>query len=574
MSTHSSNIFRKNKTLWTGTFLTIIEGILAGFSYCAVYFILMWLHEGIFNTEKIVKIVTGLIILFAVRFIVYGAGYTKSQTGGALVSKNIRLILGDKLKKIPLRKFQKGHVGEYVNVMNSDVTNYEKILTHNIGNIAKNVTLSITLIAVMMSMFLPAGLVMLGVCLLLIPNLWLSFRVVRVYGNEKNEVSARTVSEIVEYISGIQTLRIYGMCGKRNEAITQSMRRYSEVCYKYEEKGIPVGFAYNMISWISVPVVILLTMEPFRQGQLSAVDFIMTAMLPVLLIKLTSSISIDLFSYKNLMISKAKIIKIMNEDEEKGVDMPLSAGHYDIEFENVSFAYEKGNYILKDISFHIPEHKLTAIVGDSGSGKSTILNLISGFYQADNGKISVGGKDISRYSPKAVLGNISMVDQDVMFFNDSIKDNIRYAKHNATDEEIMMACKEANCEEFIEKEKNGYMAEAGENGNKFSGGQRQRLSIARAIIQDRPILLLDEATASLDIENEYAVKTAIANLLKQQKTVVMVAHNLSVIKKADQILVLSQGKIAESGTHEELLLKNGKYKKMYEAEQTDVLTFS
>lgn len=167
-----------------------------------------------------------------------------------------------------------------------------------------------------------------------------------------------------------------------------------------------------------------------------------------------------------------------------------------------------------------------------------------------------------------------MVDQDVMFFNDSIKDNIRYAKHNATDEEIMMACKEANCEEFIEKEKNGYMAEAGENGNKFSGGQRQRLSIARAIIQDRPILLLDEATASLDIENEYAVKTAIANLLKQQKTVVMVAHNLSVIKKADQILVLSQGKIAESGTHEELLLKNGKYKKMYEAEQTDVLTFS
>ena len=564
-------IFAKNGTLWLGTFLTIIEGILAGFSYCAIYFVIVWLQKDEFTVTHICKMMIGLLILFSARFLIYGLGYTKSQIGGALVSKNIRRILGDKLKRIPLRNFEKGHIGAYVNTMNSDVANYEKILTHNIGNIAKNVTLALTIIATMFSMYFPAGVVMLVVCMMLIPNLWLSFRVVKVYGKDKNKVEAQTVSEIVEYISGIQTLRIYGMCGKKNQAVTEIMRRYSEVCYRYEEKGIPVGFGYNMISWVSVPVVILLALEPFRQGQLSATNFIMTAMLPVLLVKLTTAISIDLFSYKNLMISKGNISKVMAEEEEQGIGKNLQTDHYDITFEKVSFSYEKGKSVLQDASFYIPEHKLTAIVGDSGSGKSTILNLISGYYQADCGMILIGNQDISQYSAEAVLDKISVVDQDVMFFNDSIKDNIRYAKRDASDEEIKQACKMANCEAFIECEKEGYETKIGENGNRLSGGERQRLSIARAMIQDRPILLLDEATASLDIENEYAVKMAISELLQQQKTVVMVAHTLSVIKKADQILVLSHGKIAGSGTHEELLEKNGKYKQMWAAEQKTVL---
>ena len=274
-------IFAKNGTLWLGTFLTIIEGILAGFSYCAIYFVIVWLQKDEFTVTHICKMMIGLLILFSARFLIYGLGYTKSQIGGALVSKNIRRILGDKLKRIPLRNFEKGHIGAYVNTMNSDVANYEKILTHNIGNIAKNVTLALTIIATMFSMYFPAGVVMLVVCMMLIPNLWLSFRVVKVYGKDKNKVEAQTVSEIVEYISGIQTLRIYGMCGKKNQAVTEIMRRYSEVCYQYEEKGIPVGFGYNMISWVSVPVVILLALEPFRQGQLSATNFIMTVFLPL-----------------------------------------------------------------------------------------------------------------------------------------------------------------------------------------------------------------------------------------------------------------------------------------------------
>ena len=211
--------------------------------------------------------------------------------------------------------------------------------------------------------------------------------------------------------------------------------------------------------------------------------------------------------------------------------------------------------------------KLTAIVGDSGSGKSTILNLIAKYYDPESGEIDIGGQAIRYVNAEDVLDMISMVDQDTFLFNDTVRENIRHAKPSATDEEIEKACKEANCDTFIRKMEKGYDTIIGENGNLLSGGERQRLSIARAILKNSPILLLDEATSSLDIENELAVKQAISNLLQENKTVVMIAHTLSVIKNADQILVVSGGKVAESGTHEQLLAMGGKYSAMWSAEQ-------
>ena len=206
-------------------------------------------------------------------------------------------------------------------------------------------------------------------------------------------------------------------------------------------------------------------------------------------------------------------------------------------------------------------------MGDSGSGKSTILNLIAKYYDPESGEIDIGGQAIRYVNAEDVLDMISMVDQDTFLFNDTVRENIRHAKPSATDEEIEKVCKEANCDTFIRKMEKGYDTIIGENGNLLSGGERQRLSIARAILKNSPILLLDEATSSLDIENELAVKQAISNLLQENKTVVMIAHTLSVIKNADQILVVSGGKVAESGTHEQLLAMGGKYSAMWSAEQ-------
>ena len=246
---------------------------------------------------------------------------------------------------------------------------------------------------------------------------------------------------------------------------------------------------------------------------------------------------------------------------------PFQTDTHEITFDHVDFAYVPGEPVLKQATFTVPDQKLTAIVGDSGPGKSTILNLIAKYYEPTGGTISIDGRPTGHVTAERVLEQISMVDQDVFLFDDTIRDNIRHARPDATDGEIEAACREANCDGFIRSMEKGYDTPTGENGNLLSGGERQRISIARAILKNSPILLLDEATASLDIENELAVKQAIANLLKEKKTVVMIAHTLSIVKNADQILVVADGKIAEAGTHEELLAKNGKYAAMWQAEQ-------
>ena len=536
-----ANVFRKNRAFYSGVILTVVEGLLSGCSYLSIYMVLSGLSEGSLSAQRLGLLTAFLAGIFLIRLVIYAAGYTQVQLGGAAVSKGLRLRLGDKLKQIPLSRFTQGQVGEYVNTMTSDVGSYEKILTHSSGNITKNAVL--------------------------IPNLWLSFRVVAKYGVAKHEVSAETVSSIVEYIDGIQTFRAYHMGGVQNQATTEAMRRFSRVCYLYEAKGIPIGFGYNILSWCSVPAIMALAAGPWAAGTLSNVDYLMVSMLPILLTKLTSAISIDLFEWKHLMVSKNNILQVMAEPEERGSMAPFHPAEQSITFRSVSFSYVPGEPVLKELSFTAPAGKLTAIVGDSGSGKSTILNLIAKYYEPQSGDISIGGQSIETVAAERVLEQISMVDQQVFLFDDTVRENIRHARPTATDREVEAACRDAGCDGFVEKLEKSYDTGIGENGSLLSGGERQRLSIARAILKNSPILLLDEATASLDIENELAVKQAIANLLKEKKTVVMIAHTLSIVKNADQILVVADGTIKESGTHEELLAENGKYAAMWNAEQ-------
>ena len=559
--------FRKNRAFYIGVVLTVLEGILSGCSYLSVYIVLTALASGTITAGMVGVVTAGLAVIFLLRLVIYSTGYTQVQIGGAAVSKRLRLLLGDKLKKMPLARFTQGQVGQYVNTMTSDVGSYEKILTHSSGNIIKNAALSAVLVGFVCTVWLPAGLILLAVVALLIPDLWLSFRVVKVYGVAKNKVSAETVSGIVEYIDGIQMFRAYNMGGVKNRTVTQAMEEFSRVCYQYEAKGIPIGFGYNIISWGSVPLIMVLAAGPWTAGTLSGVDYLMLSMLPILLTKLTASIAIDLFEWKHLMVSKRNIENLIQEPEEAGEGAPFAPERHDITFRDVSFSYMPGEPVLKRVSFTVPDGKLTAIVGDSGSGKSTILNLIAKFYEPQSGTIAIGGQSIQPVSAERVLAQLSMVDQQVFLFDDTVRENIRHARPTATDREVEAACRDAGCDGFVEKLEKSYDTGIGENGSLLSGGERQRLSIARAILKNSPILLLDEATASLDIENELAVKQAIANLLKEKKTVVMIAHTLSIVKNADQILVVADGTIKESGTHEELLAENGKYAAMWNAEQ-------
>ena len=223
--------------------------------------------------------------------------------------------------------------------------------------------------------------------------------------------------------------------------------------------------------------------------------------------------------------------------------------------------------MLSDFNLVVPEGRLTALVGDSGCGKSTVLSLIAQLYRPQGGTVSFGGVDVAGYAPESVLRNVALVDQDVFLFDDSVMDNVRYARPDATDGEVRAACRLANVDGFVSALPQGYDTRIGENGSRLSGGERQRLSIARAILRDAPIVLLDEATSNLDIENELAVREAIANLISHRKTVVMVAHTLPIIRTADRIAVIEGGRVAEAGTHDELVAHGGKYTRMWKASQ-------
>lgn len=563
----SKEVLKKNRNFYIGVSGTVFEGLLSGSLFMLLYTVMQFLWSSNFDLERSLLLTGALAVIFLLRILIYSFGYTKAQIGGAGVSKNIRLFLGDKIKRIPLSRFSQGQTGEYINTITSDVNNYEKILTHKIGDLAKNISLSLMLIVFIMTFSVSAGLILLAADLLLIPALWLSFRMVQKYGREKNEICAENVSSIVEYVSGIQTFRAYGIGGTKNKTVTKAMKDFSDISFTYEAKVLPIGAVLGILVWLTCPLVMWTAYTPWAMGTLDTVSYLLICMLPLFCAKLANAIFVDLTSYKNLMISKEKILKVMEETEESGSMEPFDTETHEVAFQDVSFSYLPEEPVLQHTGFLVPDQKLTAIVGDSGSGKSTILNLISKYYEPLAGTISIGGKVISHTAAERVLEQISMVDQDVFLFDDTIRENIRHARPDAADAEIEAACREANCDEFIRKMEKGYDTPTGENGNRLSGGERQRISIARAILKNSPILLLDEATASLDIENELAVKEAISNLLKAKKTVIMIAHTLSVVKHADQILVVSGGEIAESGTHEELLARNGKYAAMWKAEQ-------
>lgn len=545
----------------------VLEGLLSCCNFPVLFQVLHLIFDGSVDFADILMITGMLGILFALRLVIYMTAYTGSQIGGSDVSRRVRIAIGDKLKRIPLGLFTKNRTGFYINAATTEVGDYEQILTHKVADITKYSILLLAIGVYTCTLYLPIGGIVLLSTLLIIPAMALSVRQVRVHGTKKNRAREENVSAVTEYLTGSQTLRSYALAGRKNEAVTRAMKEYSDISYNYEKAILPIGFAFVYCSYIALALSVILSVRGWLLGILDPAALIILIMLPLFVGKVNMTLFIELTAYRNLMISGDKINGIFAEREEQGQDTAFLPENVGIEFVNVDFSYVEGEPVLRDASFTIPEHCFTAIVGDSGAGKSTILNLISKYYAPQRGRITIGGKDIAGVPAEKVLSYISLVDQDVFLFNDTVRENIRYARRDASDGEIERACKLANCDGFIRAMDNGYETVIGENGNRLSGGERQRLSVARAILKDSPIILLDEATASLDIENELLVKQAVLNLLKENRTVVMIAHTLPIIKNADKILVLHKGHIAESGTHDELKAAGGKYAAMWRASQ-------
>ena len=267
----------------------------------------------------------------------------------------------------------------------------------------------------------------------------------------------------------------------------------------------------------------------------------------------------------NTKLQIERMRSILEQPVQKGVE-EFTPANYDITFDHVSFAYREGDGVLEDVSFTARQGEVTALIGPSGGGKSTACKLAARFWDASRGKVTLGGVDVSGVDPETLLKHYSMVFQDVVLFRDTVMENIRLGRRGATDEEVIAAAKAARCDEFIRKLPQGYQTMIGENGSTLSGGERQRISIARALLKDAPVILLDEATASLDVENESAVQDALSRLL-QGRTVLVIAHRMRTVAGADHIVVLENGRVAQQGTPEELMEQGGLYRRMVELQK-------
>jgi ATP-binding cassette subfamily B protein len=381
-------------------------------------------------------------------------------------------------------------------------------------------------------------------------------------------IKKKTNRTILEYIEGQPVIRSYGLSGSKYSQLAENLEALQKASLKLEvTAGVFVSGAEVFLQ-LGIGIVILTASLLYTRGSIDlAVMFLFFA----IVLNIYGPAAEAIGELSNLIYMRESLSNLKELLSAVPCDRPsVSFNDYDISFKDVCFSYDPDAWsprVLDHMTFNAPEGKLTAIVGRSGEGKSTILRLITGLWDACEGQICIGGKDISDVSVECLNKHIAVVDQDVVLFNDTIINNIRVGDTGASEESVIAAAKAARCDEFVAGLPNGYETVISENGSSLSGGERQRISIARAILKDAPIVLLDEPTAFLDPENEELVQQALTYLLKEGKTVLIVAHRISTIADADQILVVSDGRISESGTHDELITVDGLYSKLYRLQQ-------
>lgn len=367
---------------------------------------------------------------------------------------------------------------------------------------------------------------------------------------------------VIEYVRGLPIVKSFGQEGASIASMKKACRDSKKINIKIEMGFTPYNCLHLFVLKLASVCLVLITALMTYQGEMELPIMLMFCMFSFTIFGSVESVndSAHVLGVIDSAMDKLEAIEQANYIDKNGKEIKLNS--FDIEFDHVSFGYDSRE-ILHDISFKIPQNTTTAIVGRSGSGKSTLCSLLARFYDVDQGAIKINGINIKKFTCDSLLSNVSMVFQNVYLFHDTIKNNIKFGKSNASDEEIIAAAKKARCHDFIMTLPDGYNTIIGEGGSSLSGGEKQRISIARAILKDAPIIILDEATASIDPENEHLIQEAISELT-DGKTIITIAHRLATIQNADKILVIDEGKVVQQGTHHELIEQEGIYKRFIE----------
>lgn len=510
--------------------------------------------------DKVLFYVAGCLIAFVLIGISTYIQYNATFLSTYVESGVRRVTLAEKLRKIPLSFFGKKDLSDLTSTIMNDCAQMETASSHFIPELF-GACISTALIAVGLFFFdwrmAIAALWVLPVSFLIVGC---SGKVQKSLNKKQMVLKMACADGIQECLENVRDLQAYNTQEDYMKGLTGKIKAVEKHAIVTELGTAVFVGSSQMILKLGIATVALVGGVLLAKGELDILTFFMFLMV---VSRIYDPMQISLRNLAAVIASGVqsdRLDEILSHEVQDGTNTMKHDG-YDIEFSNVGFSYETGDVVLKDVSFVAKQGEVTALIGPSGGGKTTVSRLASRFWDVNRGSITVGGMDISKVDPETLMSLYSIVFQDVTLFNNTILENIRIGKMDATDEEVIAAAKLAHCDEFAEKLSDGWNTVIGENGSELSGGERQRISIARAFLKDAPIILLDEATASLDVDNETMIQESLSRLIKD-KTVMIIAHRMRTVANADKIVVLKDGVVAESGTPSELDAKDGIYANM------------
>ena len=512
------------------------------------------------KTAGIVEYTIVGIIILAVVFILHYLQYTKAYIGTYEESERRRITLAEKLRTLPLGFFHERDLADLTSTIMGDCASFEHAFSHTVPQFFGALISTAIVCIVLLIMNWKMGLALLWVAPV-------AFAIVLLSRKWQEKLGKKFMAERLNLSEGIQecleTVQDIKACNQE-EAYLKKLDEKMDMAEKAQISSEMVSASLlttgQMILRLGLATVIVVGSSLILNGQISLFTYILYLIAASRLYDPLSGAMANMAELFGVNLQVNRLKEIQEYPLESGQKEYHTKG-YDVTFDHVKFSYETGKPVLRDVSFTAKQGQVTALVGPSGGGKSTIAKLAAKFYDLDGGKITLGGEDIAKLDSVALMRDFSIVFQDVVLFNNTVMENIRVGRKGASDAEVIAAAKAAKCHEFIEKLPQGYQTVIGENGSTLSGGECQRLSIARALLKDAPVILLDEATASLDVDSETQIQEAISELVSG-KTVLVIAHRMRTIEAADQIVVLDKGVVAEIGNHDTLMKKKGLYRKL------------
>lgn len=517
------------------------------------------------NFSLLKKYQLGYVGIFILYIVLSMWSQTNNYIKAYNISTDLRLKMGNKLKKISLSFFKEKDPGDVTSRLLSDVQKTELIITRLLPDMAAGIVAPIILTILLANLNLVLVGIMLASVVFAGLFLMVARKVIGELGRKHIKAITDTSSRVLEYFRTIKLLKSYDMIGNKFATMDEAMLRLKKMSFRAEVwTGIPIQVFLFCLD-VGYLLMLYAAAHMWAAGSISIETIFSFAVIGYYFYEPIKTLGMKLVELRYMSISTKRIGEIFETKEPSYNELEKLPQKNDICFDDVSFGYNR-SAVLNKISCKLPERSMTALVGPSGSGKTTMTSLIARFWDVQSGEVRIGGIPLTELEPDSLLSKLSMVFQDVYLFNDTIANNIRVGNKNASDEEVRRVAKLARCDEFIQELSAGYETMVSEGGNSLSGGEKQRLSIARAILKDAPIVMLDEATASLDPENEAEIQEAIENLVRD-KTLIVIAHKFKSIENANKILVLDQGKIVERGQHQELANSNGLYSRLWQEQQ-------